>query len=290
MAAYPAPPDSAPPPGSAEYLGDLLTEPDHSCPHQDKRKQGFIPARLGFFRHTDGTTSYFKTTKLCQSCYNKAVPDGFNVWTTYYKTRPRAMEPRMYDDDEWRARYGTQATIAATASPNWAALSLPSSNDYYPPMMEAGTEDIPNAEVHAEILMPNNAEAREAFRLMRHTGQPFYIGQLHLTRPWDPNAENRKEEDRRVARENMLAYEGAARGYVGTGVGGAGVNSIVEQRILKERMEPIPGSFGFNPNRADDEELLPDPGPRVPLKIQEQVWFPGSFLSGRTRPLEITLC
>ena len=65
-----------------------------------------------------------------------------------------------------------------------------------------------------------------------------------MTRPWDPNGPDQPAEDQRVARENRLAHDGAAEGYVGTGVGGAGVNSIVEQRILRERGLPVTANFG----------------------------------------------
>lgn len=232
---------------------------------------------MGFFRHTDGATSYIDTDKLCQDCYNKAVPN-LAVWTTYYKPSERPMEPAhrdrlrasMLTSEEWSQRHGADATLPPLQNTGWQALRNPASDDFYPPMMESGTEDAPDAPVRSGIRMPVNAEAHEAFRLMQENGAPFYIDQLHLTQPWDPNAPDQQAEDRRVAAENRRAYESATVGILGTGVGGGGVNSIVEQRILRDRIQELPGRFGSpSASQRQDDYTLTDeydhtPQPRQP--------------------------
>lgn len=228
-----------PPAGSSEFLSSLLTTPDHTCPHDNKRKARQLPKRLGFSRHQDGTITFLDTDKVCQNCYNLAVPNGFCVWSTDYKAseRPIADEhraqvaPRMMDSRQWSQFYGSNATLQPPRN-GGAALRVPMFDDFYPLMWEAGMEDDPDYEPE-RIRMPVNA--RDTFRKIQDSGQPFYIDQLHLTRPWDPNASDQAAEDRRVALENNLAYQEASRWHRGTGVGGAGANSIVEQRILTSR-------------------------------------------------------
>lgn len=270
---------SNPPAGSSEFLATLLTGPNNSCPHSDKTKSRHLPLRLGFSRHTDGGITDVDTSKLCQSCYDAAVPTGFDVWSTYYKAGVRPMDPAhkahlnqtMISNQEWATYYGPNATRPPPTNTGWQAVPVPGKGDYYPPMSQAGLEDDHDAEVRSDIRMPVNAEAREAFRYIREGGQPFYIDQLHLTKPWDPNAPDQAAEDRRVARENVLAYQGARRGIVGTGVGGGGVNSIVEQRILGDRKEEIPGRFGSSGMllREDDYST---PGPPSGGTTGAQVW------------------
>jgi len=129
---------------------------------------------------------------------------------------------------------------------------MPTSADYYPRMCQAGTEDDDYPEFDKDVRMPPNT--LEFWRQIGDKGQPFYLDQLHLTRPWNPKADDQKAEDRRVARENEPAYKYARRGFVGTGVGGDGANSIAEQRILGSRAEEIPANFGFNRDRATHDE------------------------------------
>jgi hypothetical protein len=227
-------------PGTSEYLSTLLTGPNHSCPHPNKEKSKPVPHRLGFFRQTDDTTTYLDTNKVCQQCYDRAIPQGYNVWSTAYKPAEQPMS------DETQRRFEKEG--------NWAALNLRTARDYYPPMWEAGTEEDPNVFPVNDRAMPSNAEARELWRKLKDVGQPFYVDQLHLTERWNPKAPDQAAEDRRVARENLLAYDNAACGYVGTGVGGAGVNSIVEQRILRDRAQELPATFGYNPDMATHDE------------------------------------
>ncbi|KAI1090691.1 hypothetical protein F5B19DRAFT_461899 [Rostrohypoxylon terebratum] len=279
------------PPGSSEFLSSLLTGPNHSCPHENKKKNEELPFRLGFFRATDGTMTYIDTNKLCQQCYELAVPKGFNVWSTYYKFSEMPMSQElqerfrnaMMDSAEWGKYYGRSKTKERKPPVGWAALRLTFNDDFYPPMWQAGTEDDPDAEVRRE-RMPSNAEAHEAFRYLQFLGDPFYIDQLHLTRKWDPNAEDREAEDRRVAIENNLAYQRAAHGLVGTGVGGAGPFSIVEQRILGDRAIQIPGRFGGNDDDTTSQQLnetyprqgLPPEADvqEVPPNFPERYWMP----------------
>ena len=256
--------------GTAEYLNSLLTGPDHSCPHTNKKKTKEMPHRMGFFRQTDGTHTYLDTAKVCQQCYDLAIPEGFNVWSTAYKASANPMTP------ENRARLEGDGTLSG----NWAALSMPSARGYYPPMFQAGTEDGPDPRPVTDRLLPTNAEATELWRYLQHEGKPFYVDQLHLTRPWNPNAPDQRAEDRRVARENHLAYANAAQGFVGTGIGGAGVNTIVEQRILGDRAQEFPGRFGSSPYLAGPYEPFTGT-PDVGRNIQDEVWidlFPHRFL------------
>lgn len=232
-------------PGTAEYLNSLLTDRDHSCPHPDKTKTRGVPRRLGFFRKTDDTHTILDTGKVCQGCYDLAVPSGFNTWSTAYK----ASANPMTEENQARRDRGE----------NWAALSMSSARDYYPAMFQAGTEDEPDPMPITDRLLPTNAEARELWRYLQDQEQPFYVDQLHLTRPWDPRAANRQEEDQRVARENYLAYSNADRVFVGTGIGGAGVNTIVEQRVAAGRTHEVPANFGYNRDRAGPDELFTGP-------------------------------
>ncbi|KAI1637567.1 hypothetical protein F4809DRAFT_604217 [Biscogniauxia mediterranea] len=267
---------ATPRPGPSEYLASLLVPPDYSCPHDNKMKSREIPARLGFFRDADGLITYIETGKLCQTCYDLAVPNGFNVWSTYYKPFAQPMPPelkeqfssRMMDSEEWSQYYGQNATLTRTPHSGWAALRVPFNDDYYPPMIQAGTESNPDHEVQ-RLRMPVNAEAHETFRYLRELGQPYYIDQLHLVPPWNPKAPNQIEEDRRVARENYIAYKSAAHGLVGTGVGGAGKNSIVEQRILGGRAIQIPGYFGASNVRIehDYQDTTPRGATPGPVKV-----------------------
>ena len=232
-------------PGTAEYLNSLLTDRDHSCPHPDKTKTRGVPRRLGFFRKTDDTHTILDTGKVCQGCYDLAVPSGFNTWSTAYK----ASANPMTEENQARRDRGE----------NWAALSMSSARDYYPAMFQAGTEDEPDPMPITDRLLPTNAEARELWRYLQDQEQPFYVDQLHLTRPWDPRAANRQEEDQRVARENYLAYSNADWVFVGTGIGGAGVNTIVEQRVAAGRTHEVPANFGYNRDRAGPDELFTGP-------------------------------
>ncbi|EXJ86826.1 hypothetical protein A1O3_03780 [Capronia epimyces CBS 606.96] len=233
-------------PGTAEYVSTKLSGPQHSCPHADKTKTRGMPKRLGFFRQTDGTMTYLDTDKVCQRCYDDMTPAGFTVWSTAYKPSERPMTPTS------QARYRNEGD--PDRLDHWAAVAMPTSSDYYPAMWQAGTEDDADTEPIVDRRLPNNAEVRELWRQLQTDGRPFYVDQLHLTQPWDPNAPDQRAEDARVARENRLAYENAARGYVETGVGGAGYNSIVEQRILRERAVELPARFGENRNTATHDE------------------------------------
>jgi len=96
-------------PGTAECLSTLLTGPDFSCPHTSKLVPGLesrIPIRLGFFHRVKPDSgysfaphrqdekylggekylTYLETNKLCLDCYDRAVPDGFSVWSLPYET------------------------------------------------------------------------------------------------------------------------------------------------------------------------------------------------------------
>ncbi|KIX08978.1 uncharacterized protein Z518_00056 [Rhinocladiella mackenziei CBS 650.93] len=234
-------------PGTAEYLSTLLTGPDHTCPHANKEKTRGTPKRLGFFRATDGSTTYLDTDKVCQSCYDAAVPEGFNVWSTAYNPSTRPMTPKS------QARFNNEGGDKLN---NWAALNVP---DFYPPMWQAGTEDDFDSVPVTDKHMPTNAEVKELWRALVTAGQPFYIDQLHLSEPWNPRAPDQKAEDARVSRENHLAYANAARGFIATGIGGAGCNTIIEQRVLGERAVEIPARFGENWKMAThDESEVPD--------------------------------
>jgi hypothetical protein len=227
-------------PGTAEYLSTLLTGPDHSCPHSEKTKTKGMPNRMGFFRKTDGTHTYLDTAKVCQPCYDLAVPEGFNVWSTAYK--PGTLS--LTQENKERLKRGEIK----------GPLNMRSEQDYYPAMFQAGTEEEPDVIPITGRPLPMNAEPRELWRYMQDQEKPFYVDQLHLEHPWDPNAPEPEVEDQRVARENYPAYENAALGFVGTGVGGAGVNSIVEQRILGERARELPARFGRSPYLAGPDD------------------------------------
>ncbi|KAI9774516.1 MAG: hypothetical protein M1840_002763 [Geoglossum simile] len=89
--------------------------------------------------------------------------------------------------------------------------------------------------------MPRNAEVREGWRYMKDDRRPSYVDQLHVYPPWSPDREG---ESVRIGQLNAAAYRGAKICIVATGVGGGGVNTIVEQRLVGERASDLPASFG----------------------------------------------
>jgi hypothetical protein len=215
-------------PGTAEFLSTLLTARGHKCPHFPKISPGpkaNVPFRLGFFHAIDGNITCLETNRICRKCYDAAVPEGFNVWSTNY---PNSQQ-----------------------------------GNFYPTMIEAGTEgfeDNPTEEskVYDAVRMPASAEADEAFRWLQEQGKPFYIDQLHLTRPWNPNLIDRVAEDRRVVEENAVAYRNAAKGVAATGVGGTGPYTIAEQRILEvgNRLVVLPSQIGGHPWTVTHDETI----------------------------------
>jgi hypothetical protein len=232
-------------PGTAEFLSTLLTARGNKCPHFPKLRPGRksnVPHRVGFFHATDGNITCLETNRVCQNCYSIAVPSGFNVWSTNYPySRLEGLPSRRIED-------GTKVG--------------PKLYNYYPRMIEAGTEgfeDNPQAEVklYPQTPMPASAEADEAFRWLQESGKPFYIDQLHLSKPWDPNAVDKEAQSRRVAEENAVAYLNAAQGVAATGVGGTGHNTIVEQRILEigNRLVTLPSQMGNGHPRAATHDL-----------------------------------
>jgi hypothetical protein len=113
-----------------------------------------IPARLGFWHELDTDISYLDTKKVCLKCFQKAAPNGFTTWTTYYK------KPEVVNDRSQQARPDMQplqipkdSTMGTSFHPKYPSLNLwgrkplkagsfnmPSDTDFYPRQIEAGHE------------------------------------------------------------------------------------------------------------------------------------------------------
>lgn len=246
-------------PGTAEYLARLLTGPDYSCPHRNKIEPGIkskIPARLGFFHEDDQELSYLDTAKLCKKCYDKAVPDGFVTWSTFY-FRPETANP-----------YITESSAHHTSEPTQG------NETYFPRQLRAGTErfdeynrrdgklpgDVPEQTktysqqsmkkafgrlgfnnydglryVQRSVGMPQNPETVEAWNYMKWARKPFFVDLLHTSPPWRGNLppEEQTKEDERVARANGAAYLGAQWVVTGVPEGGSGPYTTSEHRIAE---------------------------------------------------------
>lgn len=70
-------------PGTAEFARSLLTVRGRLCPHKPKLRlagqQASLPLCLAFFHQKDDTILLLKPSVLCRSCYDAALPSGYEV-------------------------------------------------------------------------------------------------------------------------------------------------------------------------------------------------------------------
>ena len=70
-------------PGTAEFALSLLITRGTLCPHNPKLRttaQSVRPSCLGFFHRDRKVVLLLRTSCICQSCYDKAVPNGYHVY------------------------------------------------------------------------------------------------------------------------------------------------------------------------------------------------------------------
>lgn len=178
--------------------------------HSDTRQKE-RPARLGFFSSNPNAIdpcriTWIDTEVLCDHCYEKAVPQGFVVWSCTYNA--------IRGGDDY---YPTR--------------------ECFPPMVRAGCEEKPNVpacHIIEGIPIPDTKVVHMLWDRIQEDGRPFYIDLLHMYPPYDKAATDKDAEARRVFHANALAYRNAARGYSGLYANG-GKHSLVEQRMLRNR-------------------------------------------------------
>lgn len=278
----------SPPPGSAEFLSTLLTGPEQACPHvADHLRPGVenkIPPRLGFFHASadDDELSYVDTNKLCQNCYDAALPKGFLAWSAYYMRGG----VNVYREHHKYFSSGRQAGHDP---------------DMFPAQMQAGTERFgeptpyrPPTKTKAHellgptdtdhirrddrfVFLPKNEETREAWRFFQHAKQPFYLDLLHLHPPYKdfvaeytevhgkPSKTKLKEleardmeENERIAQANAPAYLGARFVINAVPEGGYGPYTVAEQRLAQHgsyRLVPL-GQYQDGDRNTPGVELL----------------------------------
>lgn len=239
-------------PGCIEYLETLLQE-DGTCGHsplinRDSNPYSAIPARLCFFsqwsdpdRGIRDDIFYLDTENLCNDCYRKAVPRGFNVWSTSYFDR--------YNDkvDEEYKRYFRNCLLekrgypATHDSEGGSFLRL-----RWPRCYSAKKRELAFGGGLPYPKMPGATIAHECWRWLVWNRAPFYIDQLCVSPPYtiyqDP--QKKQEENQRISKHNASAYIGAAHGILGLPPGGRGEWTMVELRILGKRALRLPGDFG----------------------------------------------
>ncbi|KAK8118282.1 uncharacterized protein PG998_006563 [Apiospora kogelbergensis] len=291
--------------GSAEYVLKKLVGEDPKCEHVPLLVPGHdaqVPQRLGFFFENDpiGPTalgSKFPSVlnldvgKLCRTCYEDVVPDGFVTWSMDYGFLQLKKEKRK----ETR-RFGY---LPQQCSPG-------PYGDLQPHLTRESGELKP---------FGNNLFLPEAFAFLQHLAKPFYIDVLNLSEQWDFNAseEKQKQQLERVGIENGLAYDFADIVFVADASGGYGPWTTAEQRRARE-IRVVPGNWrdtepgrletesekwsfigtlppeGFGYPWPDDPNAYPiDSRPIKELlqrQIQLQPNLPSSYLSNADRVIE----
>ncbi len=234
-------------PGCVEYLETLLGD-DGTCGHTPLLiSNSAIPARLCFFsqwsdpdRGVKDDIFFIDTKNLCEDCYWKAVPRGFNVWCTSYFD----MYNEKVDRDYYRFYqdcYASGNKRPKTYDPNSSSfLRL-----YWPRCYSAKTRELA-FDLESYPRMPGSTVSHECWRWLVWNRAPFYIDQLCVSSPYtvykDPQQE--QQEDRRISKLNAAAYIGAAHGILGVPPGGRGVYTTAELRILGKRALRLPSDFG----------------------------------------------
>jgi hypothetical protein len=235
-------------PGCIEYLETLLTE-DGTCGHSPliQRTEYFeIPARLCFFsqwtspdRGVTDDIFHVDTENLCRDCYQKAVPRGFNVWSTSYFDRYNEKVDQDYYD------YFRKCHLSGRGPGIYDSDSCSFLRLYWPRCLRAKTRELA-FENEAYPRMPGATIAHECWRWLVWNRAPFYIDQLCVSPSYtifkDP--EQVLAENQRISKLNASAYIGAVHGILGIPPGGRGEWTMVELRILGKRALLLPTDFG----------------------------------------------
>ncbi|OIW29075.1 hypothetical protein CONLIGDRAFT_645214 [Coniochaeta ligniaria NRRL 30616] len=238
-------------PGCIEYLETLLEE-DGTCGHSPLIGSGApgeysaIPARLCFFsqwsdpdRGVNDDIFFVDTKNLCEDCYRKAVPRGFNVWSTTYFDKYNQQV-----DQDFKSYF--QKCLTSNQAPN---TYDPDSGSFlrlhWPRCYSIEIGELAFKE-ESYPRMPGATVAHECWRWLVWNRAPFYIDQLCVYPPYtvydDPH--QKQQENQRISKLNSAAYIGAAHGILGVPPGGRGEWTMVELRILGKRALRLPDDFG----------------------------------------------
>jgi hypothetical protein len=237
-------------PGCIEYLETLLEE-DGTCGHsplisRNSIPYSGIPARLCFFsqwsdpdRGVNDDIFYVDTKNLCEDCYHKAVPRGFNVWSTSYFDRYNNKLDQDYRRYFEKCR-GNDQHVETYDPDSGSFLRL-----YWPRCYSAKRRE-PAFDVKSYPRMPGATVAHECWRWLVWNRAPFYIDQLCISPPYIvyEDLKQKQEENQRISKLNASAYIGAAHGILGVPPGGRGEWTMVELRILGKRALRLPDDFG----------------------------------------------
>ncbi|KUJ18860.1 uncharacterized protein LY89DRAFT_717380 [Mollisia scopiformis] len=91
-------------PGSAEFVVSRLTIRGRLCPHNPKLASSTssgVPSCLGFFYRKSNLILLLKTSCLCKTCYNTAVPNGYNAYCTPSEQFASRDPPGMDSGVQW---------------------------------------------------------------------------------------------------------------------------------------------------------------------------------------------
>lgn len=235
-------------PGCIEYLETLLAD-DGTCGHSpliQRIEYSEIPARLCFFsqwtspdRGVSDDIFYVDTENLCRDCYHKAVPRGFNVWSTSYFDRYNEKVDRDYYE------YFRTCHLNSKSPRTYDIDSSPFLRLYWPRCFSAKKRELAFKN-EAYPRMPGATIAHECWRWLVWNRAPFYIDQLCVSPSYkifrDPDQV--LAENQRISKLNASAYIGAAHGILGIPPGGRGEWTMVELRILGKRALLLPEDFG----------------------------------------------
>ena len=235
-------------PGCIEYLETLLNE-DGTCGHYpliQRTQYSEIPARLCFFsqwaspdRGVNDPIFYIDTKNLCEECYRKAVPRGFNVWSTSYFDEYN----KKLDQDYYQ--YFRGCILKNEAPETYDMDGATFLRLYWPLCYSAKKRDLA-FENEPYPLMPGATIAHECWRWLVWNRAPFYVDQICISPSYriyeDP--ERALVEDQRISQLNASAYIGAKYGILGLPPGGRSEWTMVELRILGNRALCLPEDFG----------------------------------------------
>lgn len=138
------------------------------------------PSCLGFFHgsKTGTSVSCLDLSKLCRSCCDKAVPNGYyNVWSVLAGSSPGDVAEKF--------------------------ASLKASGDFFPLVLEAGTE---SSSAPKTIPIPDVAGASKIWQWLQSQAQPFYIDQLHLLRTISPMVRKKAAKDSAIAIKYGMSF------------------------------------------------------------------------------------
>lgn len=136
-------------------------------------------------------------------CLTAVVPGGFNYWSVYPGVRGTASH------NDGVAASAPSCPVSLPTAARW--LDIPPSQNFYPPMQQAGSEGFPKPVLQSRVVvghvimapvtlpMPCMTEAREAWQWLQNESKPFYIDQLHLVKGWNSFAEMEAQRDSTIA-------------------------------------------------------------------------------------------